>query len=340
MTVATAQACANLAFVKYWGKRDASLNLPLNNSISMTLDGARTTTTVRFNDDLARDEVTLAGKSAAPAFAERVSAHLDRIRTLAGVSTRAQVDTHNNFPAGTGFASSASGFAALTLAATHVLGLQLAEHELSILARLGSGSACRSIAAGFAEWHAGADSESSFATQLAPAQHWQLVDVAVLVTQRSKEIPSSAGHLLVSNSPFWQARSATLPARLEAVRQALLTRDFHRFGREIESEALEVHAIMLTSAHENAETWHPGIFYWTPDTLRLLRAAQDWRRAGMDVYFTLDAGPTVHMLCLAEQADELLLAVRALDEHNAWRTLVSRPGPGAHLVTDPEDSES
>ncbi len=338
MTVATAQACANLAFVKYWGKRDASLNLPLNNSISMTLDGALTTTTVRFNGDLARDKVTLAGRSAAPAFAERVSVHLDRIRTLAGVSTRAQVDTYNNFPAGTGFASSASGFAALTLAATHALGLQLAEHQLSIVARLGSGSACRSIPAGFAEWHAGADSESSFATQLAPAQHWQLVDVAVLVTQSAKDVPSSAGHLLVSNSPFWQARSVALPARLEAVRQALLTRDFHRFGREIEAEALELHAIMLTSAHENAGTWHPGIFYWTPDTLRLLRAVQDWRRAGMAVYFTLDAGPTVHLLCPAEQADELLLAVQALDERNAWRTLLSRPGPGAHLISNPDES--
>ena len=126
MTVATAQACANLAFVKYWGKRDASLNLPLNNSISMTLDGARTTTTVRFSAGLARDTVTLAGSNAVPAFATRVSAHLDRIRTLAGVSTRAQVDTYNNFPSGTGFASSASGFAALTLAATHALGLSLA----------------------------------------------------------------------------------------------------------------------------------------------------------------------------------------------------------------------
>ena len=340
MTVATARACANLAFVKYWGKRDASLNLPLNNSISMTLDGAHTTTTLHFNSGLTRDEVLLAGRPAAPAFASRVSAHLDRIRALAGVTTRALVDTQNNFPAGTGFASSASGFAALTLAATHALGLQLAEHELSVLARLGSGSACRSIPAGFAEWYAGKDSESSFATQLAPAQHWDLVDVAVLVTQRPKDIASSAGHLLVSNSPFWQTRSKMLPARLETVRQALQTRDFHRFGREIEAEALEMHAIMLTSAHEREGTWHPGIFYWTPATLRLLCAVQEWRRAGMDVYFTLDAGPTVHLLCPAEQADELLLAVRALDEHNAWRTLLSRPGPGARLVSDQEDTKS
>ena len=99
-----------------------------------------------------------------------------------------------------------------------------------------------------------------------------------------------------------------------------------------------MHAIMLTSAHEIAGTWHPGIFYWTPDTLRLLSAVQEWRRAGMAVYFTLDAGPTVHLLCPAEQADELLLAVQALDERNAWRTLLSRPGPGAQLISNPGES--
>lgn len=332
MAVASAQACANLAFVKYWGKRDASRNLPLNGSISMNLDGARSTTTVRFCAGLARDEVWLAGAPAAPRFAARVAGQLDRVRALAGVRTPARVETRNNFPAGTGLASSASGFAALTLAATKALGLSLGEGELSALARLGSGSACRSIPAGFVEWHAGEDHEDSFATQLAPAQHWELVDVAVLVTEAEKPVASSAGHRLVRRSPFWQARSERLPARLQAVREALLARDLERFGREVEAEALELHAIMLSSAHEQGGAWHPGIFYWLPDTLRLLRAVQEWRRAGMVVYFTLDAGPTVHLLCLADQVDELLGAVWALDEGKAWRTLLSRPGPGARLV--------
>ena len=336
MRVVSAQACANLAFVKYWGKRDARLNLPLNNSISMTLDGARTTTTVRFDDSLDKDVVLLAGAAAPPRFAERVSRHLERIRVLAGVTTSARVETENNFPAGTGFASSASGFAALTLAATKALALEPGERELSALARRGSGSACRSIPAGYAEWHAGEDDASSYATQLAPAQHWGLVDVAVLVAQDAKEVPSSDGHRLVANNPFWQTRSARMPARLETVRQALLARDFHRFGREVEAEAMEMHAIMLTSAYERAGTWHPGIFYWTPDTLRILCRVSEWRRAGLAVYFTLDAGPTVHLLCQEGQVEELMEAVRALDEGNAWRILPSRPGPGARLVSGPD----
>src|SRR5690554_5700958 len=121
MRQATAAAHANLAFVKYWGKQDASLNIPLNNSISMSLSAARTTTTLVFDETLAGDQVLLEGQPAGEKFARRVSRHLDRVRDMAGVEVPALVKTHNSFPAGTGFASSASGFAALTLAAAHAL---------------------------------------------------------------------------------------------------------------------------------------------------------------------------------------------------------------------------
>lgn len=333
MVAATARACANLAFVKYWGKRDNSLNLPLNNSISMTLDGAHTTTAVAFSAGPGEDRVVLAGQPAPAAFAIRVSRHLDRIRALAGVTAAAHVETVNNFPAGTGLASSASGFAALTLAATAALDLQLTKRELSVLARLGSGSACRSIHDGFVEWHAGDDSDSSCATRLADARHWELVDVAVLVTQQAKAIPSSEGHKLATGSPFWRARRRGLPARLEALREALLTRDFQLFCREVEAEALEMHAIMLTSGHEARGSWQSGIFYWTEDTLRLLIAVQEWRRGGMEVCFTLDAGPTVHLLCLEDQVPDLLQALAGLEGFDDWQLLPSRPGPGAQLLS-------
>ena len=332
MATATARAGANLAFVKYWGKRDAALNLPANNSISMTLDGAHTTTTVEFGAGPGQDSVMLEGRPAPTAFATRVSRHLDRIRALAGATAAAQVETQNNFPAGTGFASSASGFAALTLAATAALGLRRSRSELSVLARLGSGSACRSIHGGFVEWHAGSDSDSSCATQLADAQHWGLVDVAVLVTRRAKAIASSDGHRLVTSSPFWTERCRRMPARLVAVRQALLKRDFQRLGREVEAEALEMHAIMLTSGHESGGSWRSGIYYWSPDTLRLLKAVQEWRRQGMEVFFTLDAGPTVHLLCPEKQVPDLLESLGGLEGCENWQILPVRPGPGARLL--------
>lgn len=333
MSLATARACANLAFVKYWGKRDAALNLPTNSSISMTLDAAHTTTRVDFDTDLDNDEVWLSGEPASNAFTSRVINHLDRIRSLTGSSAAARVHTSNNFPAGTGFASSASGFAALTLAATAALGLRLSRRELSVLARLGSGSSCRSIHAGFVEWHAGQDSDSSFATQLADAQHWNLVDVAVLVTEAEKSVRSSEGHELAGSSPFWQTRTRSIATRLADIRQALLKRDFHRFGREVEAEALEMHVIMQTSAHDREGAWQSGLFYMAPDTLGLIKAVQRWRQAGMEVYFTLDAGPTVHLLCLEDQFGDVLDAVNVLEGSQGWRTIACRPGPGARLLS-------
>jgi diphosphomevalonate decarboxylase len=336
MYKATALAHSNLAFVKYWGKRDAELNIPLNNSISMNLSAAQTCTTVVFDTGLAEDQVLLDGQSAPPRFAARVSRHLDRIRSMAGVRTCALVKTRNTFPASTGFASSASGLAALTLAASNALGLQLSERELSILARQGSGSACRSIPAGFVEWQAGAKSSDSYAIQLADPDHWDIVDVAVLVTAKEKAISSTEGHTLALRSPFWEARSALLPERLGRVRRAILERDFDTFGREIEAEAMSMHAIMLTSAFEGERAWHPGIFYWTPDTLRLLIAVQQWREDGLDVYFTLDAGPTVHLICPAAVQTAVVDAVYTAGQPD-WTIIVSMPAPGTHLVEDEVD---
>lgn len=333
MTQATAVAHSNLAFVKYWGKRDATLNIPLNNSISMNLSAARTTTTVRFDDSLNDDNVLLEGQEVSPKFAARVSRHLDLMREIAGVQTRALIKTRNTFPASTGFASSASGFAALTMAASAALGLALSERELSILSRRGSGSACRSIPAGFVEWQAGTNSDDSYAFQLAPESHWDIVDVAVLVTSDEKSVSSTEGHELALNSPFWQARTELLPQRLNRVRQAILERDFATFGREIEAEALSMHAIMLTSAFEGDRAWHPGIFYWTPDTLRLLLAVQQWREQGLEVYFTLDAGPTVHLMCPAAAETAVTEAVYALNQEG-WTIIASKPAPGAHLIDE------
>src|SRR5690348_6851267 len=167
---ATAIAPANIAFIKYWGKKDAGLRLPYNPSISMNLNGATTTTTVEFSGSNTKDSVELLEEGG---FHQeetiRVIQHLDIIRQKAGVKTYARVATKNTFPRATGAASSASGFAALTVAAAEALGMKLSEKELTMLARLGSGSACRSIPDGFVKWEAGETSEASFAHSLYPA---------------------------------------------------------------------------------------------------------------------------------------------------------------------------
>lgn len=205
--MATAVAPANIAFIKYWGMRDPEHILPYNSSISMNLDACLTTTTVLFDPALDTDEITLTWYQQVPHPAtgrprERVGAHLDRLRQLAGVDTRARVTSQNNFPADAGIASSAAGFAALTLATAAALNLDLDTTTLSRLARRsGSGSACRSIPDGFVEWYNGND-QKSIAVTIAPPEHWDLADIVAVVDMQPKKIGSAENHRLASTSPY------------------------------------------------------------------------------------------------------------------------------------------
>src|SRR5574342_110791 len=190
MTTATAQANPNLAFIKYWGNRDNVLRLPMNGSISMNLDGLSTRTTVSFQPSLPFDELIINGHEVTGSGLDRVSYILDIVRGMANIHERAEVMSENNFPSGTGIASSASAFAALALAGSKAAGLNLSERELSRLARRGSGSAARSIPGGFVEWQAGTGDEDSFAFSIAPAEHWALVDCIAVVSAAHKKTGS------------------------------------------------------------------------------------------------------------------------------------------------------
>src|SRR5690625_3856942 len=168
---ATAKAHTNIALIKYWGKRDESLILPTNNSLSLTLDAFYTTTKVQFDLELEEDIFNLDGQVVQGVQYDRVKQFLDMIRAYADqLNIFAKVDSTNTVPTAAGFASSASGFAALAAASTHALGLDLSDQELSRLTRMGSGSACRSIYGGFAEWEQGQkeDGSDSYAVPIAP----------------------------------------------------------------------------------------------------------------------------------------------------------------------------
>ncbi len=318
---ATAISCANIAFIKYWGRKDHGLRLPLNASISMNLDHATTQTTVLFDSSLEADDVSIGSESAADKAAQRVSDHLDRIRTQAGITSRAKVSSQNSFPMGAGIASSASAFAALTAAACAAAGLQLDERQLSILARQGSGSACRSIPPGFVEWHTGDRSEESYAEQIAPPEHWNIRDLIAIVQSEHKKVDSSKGNELVNTSPFANVRLAEANRALPVIRRAILERDFIPFGEETEQEAIRMHAVAMTS--------HPSIFYWSPETMRIMQAVRGWREAGLSAYFTIDAGANVHVLC--QQTEAELIGARLLALPGVSSVIANCPGPGTRL---------
>ncbi len=319
---ATAQSCANIAFIKYWGRKDHALRLPLNGSISMNLDNATTITTVAFDAALNADAVQIEGTDTPPQAANRVSQHLDRVRALAGISTRARVVSRNSFPMGAGIASSASAFAALTVAAVHAAGLDVDERALTVLARLGSGSACRSIPAGFVEWHAADTSADSFAEQIAPPAHWDLRDLIAIVQTEHKKVGSTKGHELVDPSPFAAVRLAEAERALPIVRAGLLTRDFATFGLATEDEAIRMHVVAMTA--------QPSVLYWSPETVRIIHAVRDWRAAGLPAYFTIDAGANVHVLCEGQHAAAVESRLRALD--GVQDVIANRPGPATQLT--------
>jgi diphosphomevalonate decarboxylase len=294
---ATAQAHPNIALIKYWGNRDHALRLPSNSSLSMNLDGLHTTTTVEFDPALKSDRLLLDGKETIGAGLDRVSSFLDRVRQLSGTKTFARVESENNFPSGAGIASSASAFAALAVAASAAAGLKLEESDLSRLARLGSGSACRSVPGGFVEWDMGNDDRSSYARSIAPADHWDLIDLIAIVDVGHKSVGSTEGHALANTSPLQTARVASAPDRLARARLAVLKRDFDSLTEVVELDSLVMHAVMMTST--------PPLMYWQPATIAMMQAVIDWRHAGLSACATIDAGPNVHVLCLTQDAEEI-----------------------------------
>src|SRR4026208_1069267 len=322
MTTATAQASPNIAFIKYWGNRDNTLRLPMNGSISMNLDGLYPRTTFSFQPSLPFDELIINGHEVAGAGLERVSYILDIVRGMANIHERAEIISENNFPSGAGIASSASAFAALALAGSKAAALDLGEQELSRLARRGSGSASRSIPGGFVEWQAGTSDEDSFAFSIASPDHWKLACPRAIVSTSHKKTGSTEGHYIASTSPLQSARIADAPRRLDLCRNAILNRDFDAFASIIELDSDMLHSVMMTST--------PALHYWKPASLEVMNYVRQWREEGIQVCYTVDAGPNVHVICPETEAHIIDQRLRELK--GVENILVARAGGAARII--------
>lgn len=317
-----AGAFPNVALIKYWGKRDATLNVPTTDSLSITLDRLATVTKVRFMRSLSRDVVTINGRPEPPHSVGRVTAFLDLVRVMASTSLRARVESVSEVPVGVGFASSAAGFAALALAATRAVGLPLDPAGLSRLARQGSGSACRSLLEGFVKWRAGTRSDGldSTAETLYAAAHWPLALLMVSVERDSKAISSrTAMERTVRTSPLYRGFLEAAAGDLAVVETAIGERRWDLLGPTVERHALLMHATALGA--------DPPVRYWRPGTVRVMDAVQALREEGFTAYFTLDAGPNPIVLCPVDQAEAVasrLVALAAVRD-----VQVCGPGRGA-----------
>jgi diphosphomevalonate decarboxylase len=324
-TQATARAHPNIALIKYWGRTDDALNLPVTGSLSMTMGGVHTTTTVSVVAGLPRDEVHIDGTPASKLAHERAVRHLDRLRARAKQRVPLRVTSRNNFPQGSGLASSASAFAALTVATNEALGLGLTPRECSVFARQGSGSAARSLFGGWVVWHAANRSEDSFAEQVAPPEAIDIVDLVAVVSREHKRVGSSEGHALAKTSALHGGRVAAVPGMLERSLAAVRQKDFATLGRIAELDALLMHGVMMTS--------DPSLLYWLPGTMQVLHAVRGWREDGLRCWFTIDAGPNVHVLTHAADASKVEARLHSLGL-GADDVIRCPPGPGPTVLRE------
>jgi len=313
MATATATAHPNIALIKYWGKRDTALNLPAVPSLSLTLDTFTTRTTVTWGAD--RDAARLDGREATAREAGRV---FEFLSVLDPSRPPCRVDSHNDFPTAAGLASSSSGFAALAVAASHASGQDLATKALSVLARRGSGSACRSLWGGFVEWTLGhaPDGSDSHGIPLAPADHWDVRMVVAVVSDAKKAVGSRPAMIRsAQTSPYYSHWCATAQSDVDGAREAVLARDLTTLGTLMEQSTHKMHATMTTS-------W-PPVFYAQPGTMACIHAVMQLRDSGTEAWLTMDAGPNVKVLCRSADADTVADTLRA------HATTVHILGPGA-----------
>lgn len=294
---ATAIAHPNVALIKYWGKSDTDANFPAVGSLSLTLSGISTRTNIRFDATLAGDSLLINGSEDSRAL-PRVARCLDLLRASAGVQLYAAVESTNDFPTGAGLASSASGYAALVTAAAAALGID-GEHELlNEVARIGSGSAPRSLHDGIVLLDANPATGTMTCATVAAPDDWPL-QVLVAVTSRTPKDIGSTGGMESSRetSPYYQAWVDSHAADLQAGLAAVAEHDFAVLAELSEFSCLKMHSVALSSK--------PALIYWSGATVAAMQRVKELRADGVPVFFTIDAGPQLKAVCLPEAAEQV-----------------------------------
>lgn len=314
----TAVASSNIALAKYWGKREGQGNVPAVPSLSVTLEGLQTTTTVTF--DAPADELVLNGVVERGGALERARTLLDRVRAAAKIDRFARVVSRNDFPTASGLASSASGFAALALAATRAAGLDWSAAAVADLARQSSASAARSLFGGFCELVPEA-SGGARVGQVAPEDALPLRVLVCVVTEDAKDVSSTVGMQATrAESPYYAAWLEAAPRNFEAIRAAVLAHDLEATCALAERSALAMHASAMAA----------GVVYFRGATLDVYRRVRELRAGGRLAFATMDAGP--HVKVLTSEAEAEALTAELARVPGVLRVLPARPGPGARVV--------
>ncbi|EMF0438433.1 diphosphomevalonate decarboxylase [Enterococcus hirae] len=319
-----ARAYTNIALIKYWGKKNESLILPMNNSLSLTLDAFYTETEVSFSEAYTEDQFYLDNQLQGEKATKKISTFLDIVREKAGTTKKAKVISQNFVPTAAGLASSASGLAALAGACNEALKLGLDDQALSRLARRGSGSACRSIFGGFVEWEKGHDDQSSYAHPISSDGFEDHLAMAfLLLNEQKKDVSSRDGmRRTVETSSFYQGWLDSVEADLYQLKQAIKTKNFQLLGETMEQNGLKMHGTTLAA--------RPPFTYWSPDSLKAMQAVRDLRNQGIPCYFTMDAGPNVKVLVQKDHLDKVKTTFS--DLFSSQQVISAFAGPGMTII--------
>lgn len=293
------KAHSNIALIKYWGKENEEFIIPKNSSLSLTLDALYTETEVSFiEDENDGDIFYLDGELQDEGQHIKLSKYIDIFRKLSGIKKSVLVNSYNYVPTAAGLASSASGFAALAMALNKLFKLNYSNEEITKLARRGSGSASRSIFGGFVEWVKGNKQENSYARKIDDAQ-WDIAMIILVLKNEKKEISSRvAMKQTIETSPLYNAHVESCEKDLENIKQAIKNRDFTALGKIAEHNAMKMHATMLSS--------NPPIIYFKEDSIRAIEKVKSMRAKGHEIYYTMDAGPNVKILCRKSETQSIV----------------------------------
>ncbi len=293
MRSVTVMAYANIALLKYWGKRCEKLFLPTRPSLSLNLEALKTITTIAISST---DSITIRNNPDIKNASITTIQFLSLFRKTYGINHSFAISSYNTFPTSAGLSSSSSGFAALAYGLAALCSLNLSQKELSILARQGSGSACRSIPGGFAVWEKGSldDGSDSYAHQLFNEQYWPELRMLIAITStKSKKISSRDGmNITKETSRCYKTWAHLGEARLKTMIDALSKKDIAKLGQEMETDWQEFHDIMLSAT--------PPLNYWNSTSYRIIEIIQRLRQRGIACYCTTDAGPHVKIICLKQ----------------------------------------
>ncbi len=320
----TYRAHTNIALIKYWGKRNQKLYLPMTSSLSLTLESLYTDTKVHFSPDFKNDTFILNHQEQSQEETDKISRFVDLFRQESGIHLPISIESVNHVPTAAGLASSASAFAALAAAINDALQMNLPAEKLSTFSRQGSGSSTRSLFGGLAMWHRGHgnDSDSSYAESI-DAADWDIGMLIIVINSQQKKISSRSGmQHTVESSPFYELWPREVERDLDEMLEAIQQRDIDKMGRIAEHNAMKMHATMLSA--------NPSFNYFEPKTLTAIQKIQEMREQGLSCYYTMDAGPNVKILCPFSQIEQIKKIL--MEDFDEEQLIVSRPGPAPYPI--------